>query len=533
MSNGILKFDSKELKVLIQKWGIERTWKAILASHIRSLNTSDFNYILKCKAFAEADFLEKDFIKGLSIGEISVLYEFSVAILSPEGRKDSGQFFTPDDVAIFMAKKAKEGPFSKSGVWLDPCSGIGNLSWHLANIQSNPEKFVSEKLILSDRDKLALLIGRTLFAIHFQKKNKNLFNDLEKRFVHFDFLSVPKADELGMLGIGDDLEGIPPHDYVIVNPPYLATTRDARFETEQASDLYAYFLENIIKTSSGFVSVTPQSFTNASKFKSVRKLLLSYSFLNIYCFDNVPANIFRGFKFGSKNTNTSNSIRAAITVASQIGSSHAITPLIRWTSSQREVLFQSLDNFLCSPKLSEDFFPKVHPHFLTLYKSVTRKGQHTLGDLVSSRGQYVLFVPSSPRYFIVGLKNPVSRASMHTLNFSSKAKRDLAYLILNSSFTYWWWRVRDGGMTLSLQTLMSLPVPIDLPTSLSLVGKLEKSEHTNKVFKKNAGVNQENVKHDSVLVRKINTLLFPEWADYLETLHDNSEMTSLERLRVK
>jgi hypothetical protein len=533
LSNGILKFDSNSLKDLILEFGLEQAWKSILFTHVKSKNDPNFHYILNSKEFAGSHSLETDFLKELSIGEISVLYEFSVALVSPESRKDSGQFFTPDDVAIFMAKKAIDGPFSASGVWLDPCSGIGNLSWHLANMQPTPEKFLSERLLLSDRDDLALLIARTLFVVNFQKRNKNLFHDLESRFIHFDFLSVPKSDDLGMGETDDSLNEIPRHDYVIVNPPYLATNRDSRFETEVASDLYAYFLENIIKTSSGFVSVTPQSFTNASKFRSVRRLLLSYPYLNIYCFDNVPANIFRGIKFGSKNSNTSNSIRAAITVASTLGSHQAISPLIRWTSTQRDELFSSLDRFLCAPKLSEDFFPKVHPHLLRLYKAATGKDKQVLADIVSSRGQYALYVPSSPRYFIVALKNPVSRASMHTLRFSSKSKRDLAYLLLNSSFTYWWWRVRDGGMTLSLQTLMSVPLLGDFPTSPALVNRLELSEQTNKVFKKNAGSNQENVKHDSSLVAEINQRLFPDWADLLQSLHGNSELTTIQILNSK
>jgi hypothetical protein len=532
MSNGILKFDSDALKALIHKLGLERTWKGILYTHIKSLNKPDLSYILKSQEFADSEVLESDFIQGLTIGEISVLYEFSVALVNPVSRKDNGQFFTPDDVAVFMAEKAIKGPFRKSGVWLDPCSGIGNLSWHLANLQSDPETFISENLILSDRDELALLIARTLFVVRFQNNNKRLFHDLQKRFVRFDFLSVPKANELGMQGFAEDLDEIPVHDYVIVNPPYLATARDERFETSIAADLYAYFLENIIKSSSGFISVTPQSFTNASKFKSLRKLLLTYSFLNIYCFDNVPGNVFKGVKFGSKNSNTSNSIRAAITIASNKGSIHAITPLMRWTSSQRKDLFLNLDNFLCSPKLSEDFFPKVHPKFLELYKTCTGREQQTIADIVSSRGEYELYVPSSPRYFIVALKNPVSRSSMHRLYFSSKTKRDLAYLILNSSFTYWWWRVRDGGMTLSQQTLMSIPIPNGAPSSPSLVGKLEESELTNKVFKKNAGVNQENVKHDSSLVRKVNNLLLPLWSEALETLHGNSEITTMQLSQV-
>jgi 23S rRNA G2445 N2-methylase RlmL len=80
---------------------------------------------------------------------------------------------------------------------------------------------------------------------------------------------------LDLFGSKDSLQKIPLHDFVIVNPPYFAVKKNIRFETSNAGDLYSYFMENIIKTSRGFISITPQSFTNAKKFESLRKLLLS------------------------------------------------------------------------------------------------------------------------------------------------------------------------------------------------------------------------------------------------------------------
>jgi hypothetical protein len=234
---------------------------------------------------------ESDLIADLSIGDVSVLYEYSVAIADSASRKSNGQFFTPDDVAIYMAEQSKT---FGDGVWLDPCSGIGNLSWHLTAIQENPEDFLCNRMILSDRDELALLIARTLFTVSFQKNRKRLFEEIEKNFVSFDFLSVADSGSLELFETTSQLSKIPAHDFVIVNPPYLATEIDGRFETSKAGDLYAYFLENIIKTSRGFISITPQSFTNAGKFASLRKLLLdNFENLTIYTFDNVPANILR------------------------------------------------------------------------------------------------------------------------------------------------------------------------------------------------------------------------------------------------
>lgn len=522
--SGILQFDSNKLKVLIDQTGIELAWKSILVTRIRNLNRC--SYILKEPEFSGVQPLDDDLIAGFSIGEVAVLYEFSVAYVDPKSRKDNGQYFTPDDVAKFMVRQIRKRNFDPNGTWLDPCSGIGNLSWHLVASQDNPEKFLSNRMLLSDRDPLALLIARTLFTLDFQSKNSKLFRTLAPRFVCIDFLA--NGIDSGMFeDTYSGLEHIPKHDYVIVNPPYLATKRDPRFETKDAGDLYSYFLENIIKTSKGFISITPQSFTNAAKFKSLRKLLLGFGYLRIFCFDNVPANIFRGIKFGSTNTNTSNSTRAAIIVASMNGSSHKITPLIRWKSDQRSELFDKAGSFLAEAPLKNQFFPKVHPDLLPLYKEVSKPNYRRLSDLTSSRGDFRLFVPSSPRYFIPGLKTSVSRTSMHVLRFPTLENMNIGYLLINSSFTYWWWRVRDGGMSLSLETLLSIPVPDNLVVSSKLVSKLEKSESTNKVFKKNAGVEQENVKHDKSLLEELNLSIFDkETATLLLRLHDNSEISN-------
>ena len=124
---------------------------------------------------------------------------------------------------------------------------------------------------------------------------------------------------------------------------------DLRFETSSARDLYAYFLEKVTKTSTGFVSITPQTFTNGQKFNSLRKILLdNFTTLDVYCFDNVPDNIFRGIKFGSKNTNTANSTRAGIIVAMQVQSKKVfrITPLLRWRVKERQEFLDSIDCFL-------------------------------------------------------------------------------------------------------------------------------------------------------------------------------------------
>ena len=160
--SGIYDFKIDELRELLELEGLKKAWLKILATHVKS--SKDLQYILKSKEFSGISTYDRDLIAGLSIGEIGVLYEYSVSYSNVESRKSNGQFFTPDDVALFMAKKAKT--FGR-GIWMDPCAGIGNLSWHLVAVQQNPEDFLLNQLIVMDIDKLALLIARTLLTASF------------------------------------------------------------------------------------------------------------------------------------------------------------------------------------------------------------------------------------------------------------------------------------------------------------------------------------------------------------------------------
>lgn len=516
----IVDFNAGALERLVNELGIRDAWISILKTNL--FGREDLKYVFSSASFKGARVLDNDLIAGLSVGEISVLYEYSHAIVDASARKSNGLFFTPDDVAAFMSSFAGRFP---EGVWLDPCSGIGNLSWHLVAAQENPEDFLLNRLILTDKDELALLIARTLLTAAFQKRESRLFHKIKSRFKVLDFLSV--ADESTLIPTKGSLREIPEHDYVIVNPPYLATTADPAFETSEARDLYAYFLENIVKTSAGFISVTPQSLTNASKFASLRELLLrKFSNITILCFDNIPGNIFKGIKFGSSNSNSANSMRAAIMIALPYAGSPRITSLVRWRTSERDRLFREVEDFVSEVPLTPEFFPKVSKVFESLYLEASAWDR--LRGLTSTHETaYPLFVSSSPRYFIAATKAEMKRSSQRTIFFPDDALRDRAYMALNSSLMYWWWRVRDGGMTLSRETLLSLPMP-EFETQRRLVERLEESEAVNRVYKQNAGEPRENVKHPTELVSALNEAICKAFADRLLLTHENSEFVHLD-----
>ena len=471
-----------------------------------------------------------DLLDGLTISEVSVLYEFSLAYVDRSSRKSEGQFFTPDDVAQFLARRAAPLPI---GTWIDPCCGIGNLSYWLAAAQTDPRQFVASRLILVDRDPLALRLARALLAIEFGL-DADEYRSLSKRSRVADALADP----------------LPPFDYVLMNPPYVVVPRDDRFpDSADSRDLYAYFLERLGKLArKGVVAITPQSYTSGRKFAGLRRLLVRrFEAMDIYCFDNVPDNVFRGVKFGSQNSNRVNSTRAAVLVGlvgrANAPRRHRITPLLRWRAHEREELFATADDFLADLQPDElRAFPKVGAALVPLHRAMVACAT-TIGDLiVPGPTAYPLDVPVTPRYFLSAVKRVLDRGHAHRLFFATPEDRDRAYVVLNSSLAYWWWRVYEGGITVSKSILASVPVPISTePTSTEaiesttasarfvslpgLVAALEASEGENVVVKRNAGRPNENVKHPWRLLRDLNRAVAPDFVDALLATHANSHVS--------
>lgn len=482
-------------------------WTSLLLTHARELAPEFAADLAQQPEFSHAQLLDKNLLKGLSIGEIGVLYEYQLATSDHTSRKAAGAYFTPDDISEFMASKAQEFP---AGRWLDPCCGVGNLSFHLLNAADDPVEDLG-RLTLMDLNPEAVLIAKTLLCLYFDPRI-NTWKTM--RALSGDFLEYEIEE-----------------DYVLMNPPYVGVKADDRFSSAASRDLYAYFMEKAAKTK-GFISITPQSFTNASKFASLRKLLLNErSGADIYCFDNIPGCIFKGIKFGSQNSNSANSVRAAIVVSSPKHSEWKITPLLRWLRSERAELISRLDSFLAEAPLTKDIFPKVGADLLAAYESIVNTGTTRLSDdLSSTPTDYKLYVPTSPRYFTPATKRSLDRSSLATLYFHDEQTMNKWYVVLNSSVLYWWWRVMDGGMTLSLSTLHSCPLP-PLVSSLSndeideIVQELQVSEGANLVVKVNAGKGNESVKHPAELVEKVTRLVAPQYAEALSLTHKNSHIT--------
>lgn len=433
-------------------YGLKDTWEAVIYNN--SLN----------KDFKRNENIKEDFLKNLSYYEISDLYEESLAYVNKLNKKEQGQYYTPKDVCEVLAKKALE---FKEGVWCDPCCGIGNISYEF--LRRKPEMISS--MIFCDLDSLALKICKFLFSKFFGVDYFSLNN-----FYNCNFLT-------------SDLK----YDYVIMNPPY-GKFNDAK------EDLYISFMKKACMAN-GFISLTPCSFTN-SRESDLRKQILSFKNVVIYNFDNIPDCIFNGKKKGVFNTNTSNSVRAAITVCNNEKNNKQITPLLRWKSEHREKLLNGIDDYLCFANLEEKRFLKLYPKT----ESFLNFGDVKIKDLISSTPtEFKLTIPSTPRYYISASIRDLNRTSKHILYFKNKEAFESAYLFLNSSYSYWWWRINEGGITLSKNNLLEMK--IKMVKNEELFEELKEEENTNMVIKMNAGKPNENIKHTAKVVEKLNSYL--------------------------
>lgn len=490
----------------IKTLGLEKTW----------------NYICQ---FA-IDYKDK-MPKFLNISNFGELYEIGLATQNKILKKKSGQYYTPDDVARIMSE------------WLNQCDGTqvcdvgcgtGKLIltyFDLIGFNAT-RKLISEgKLYLYDCDKVALKICKTIIATKYGLDIADAIHD-----ILCDFL--------------DPLIILPDDCKVISNPPYahINIIQDYWEHTDvlnQSKEMYSVFMEKIFLQAKSSVIITPFSFINGSKFSSLRRIMCDQGNGFILSFDNVPGNIFCGRKHGIFNTNTANSVRAAITILNRSDEikGFKVSPLIRFKNEERKKLLQckALEKMLPSNyqivNIAKNEFAKVHKTLKPVFDLWISKSEYCIKDIIArEKTKYMLDIPNTCRYFTTASSRKLQRTGSMTIYLKNMEDFSFIYCIINSSFAYWWWRIFDGGITYPVRLLNNMPLPINL------LAKEDKKffENTCKemrelegkciVTKVNAGVAQENLKFPNEYRLMINSRLlkvlgYETDCDIFKIIHSN------------
>lgn len=264
---------------------------------------------------------------------LSSLEEAEMALSSEgPGRKSSGSYYTPADVAdhfwrLFwrhhqISDRASAKLMIEQTTFVEPSVGAGmflfSLLRSLASFGLGPESTSSIKFRAVDLNRAALdFVAEQI-------------SSLSKRFgASFSGVQLEHGDFL------EWVKGVDVRDAVFVgNPPFVTNERGSRWK-----NLYADFVETMINNGggNGLGLVLPVSVCFSRDYVDLRRMMRDTALpLSASSYDNMPDYLFKAGKPESGNTNKANSQRCTIL---NLGGPRAgiveSSALLRWSSAER------------------------------------------------------------------------------------------------------------------------------------------------------------------------------------------------------
>ena len=406
------------------------------------------------------------------IEESEGVYNF----IQRKDRRNSGIHHTPFDLAEHMCElaitKSNYDKFETSEfLAVDIAHGAGAFTLQMARKISrikniDIQRVLTENILGFDIDSEVLEVASFCFHIeaNFPKKplSYNLFrlNSLEgdksRKNIHEKIAKMVDINSAKIVVIG--------------NPPYveikLEEYQEYGFETLKCRNLSAFFLEqalSILPINSVISQVVPISLIHSKRMISIRELIMKISkSVHVESFDCVPGYMFDQGKIGS-NSNTAITQRISVItlVVGEKLNYFSSSRFLRWRGDERNTLFESIRNVRLNKELySSDCWPcigsKEEKNILNKIMKNPKKVKH----LISKDLQHRLFIPDSTRYFISAVHRDLERGQK-VICLPNQESSDLVQILLNSDFFYWFWRITDGGFSVSLNTISSLPLPPD------------------------------------------------------------------------
>ena len=495
--DSVLIFDlSNDIKEKLDNYSIEQYVKDVEKIGLSATWDNICSYILQ---FGEKNEL-------INISNFGEMYEIGLATEDKIKKKKSGQYYTPDDVALVMSQ------------WLDKCDGdnVCDVACGTGKLILTYLDYIGKRkalnilkngrLYLYDYDRVALKVCKTSLLVKYGQDLCDSIHD-----VYCDFL--------------DKNVVLPENCKTISNPPY-AAMQDISNNwiltdvIRESHEWYSSFMDKIFSQSISTVIITPYSFVSGNKFYSLRKEMCELGNGFVVVFDNVPGNIFCGRKHGIFNTDTANSVRAAITVlkTSNTKKGFRISPMIRFKNEERrellkcEILESTINDDVQIVNDKNKSFKKVSKELKHVYDNWINSSTLTVKDLISKKqNDYMIDMPNTCRYNTTASSTKLSRGGSITFYVNNEDEYYFLYCFINSSFTYWWWRIYDGGITYPSSLLNSMPVPFN---KLTQKDKEEFKEIAKEMISKekdyistkvNAGVVQENIKFPDKYKNLINS----------------------------
>lgn len=497
LSNGLRCLSKKALLSHLDKYekkGIKDPWQHIFPEDIGSC----FEIIRECQPIETADSLKLGFSKE---------------------RRSKGVHHTPFDVTAHMVDlslnkiEIPDDEIPNDFVVADLAVGAGAFLLQAARIISNMTRvdidiILKHHIIGFDIDPEVLNMCSLCFHLENMCKTPQSSYNLYKVDSIFSYNSREQIRSK-IKQMMPESKGTP--TVTIGNPPYVRVKQNEisrlGFQSKSSGNLSALFIEQALEvTEIGKVvcQIVPQSVVQSDKMQSIRNILTARcSEIDIETFGCVPGYMFDQGKIGS---NTSKAITQRVAIITAV-TGDVKTPVvkttrfIRWGSKERNSLFEDIKKQEIPPDLFTDGpFPMIGDKNGLQILINMRQTKRTLSEIEGFNERFNLYVPKAVRYFATASRYDLNRSQMRII-FDDKESRNLAQILINSNYFYWYWRTYGNGFQISNKDVSNLPIPsmsmqkkyqkaID-----TLADKLHKKRITLSVKKSNKGM-INNIKYD-------------------------------------
>jgi len=204
-----------------------------------------------------------------------------ISSLRQESKRNGGQYFTPCEIARFMAQLYATN--KKIVRVLDPGAGAGVLTCalcvHLTELPQRPQEIIVDAYE-TDRS-LANVLDKSLYFL------QEYLNKLDVKFsftIHSDDFIIHNSEILSGPQLFSN-QCIAPHfDIAISNPPYFKISKSdprsivAKSVVYGQPNIYALFMAasaSLLKVGGELIFITPRSFTSGVYFKRFREYFFS------------------------------------------------------------------------------------------------------------------------------------------------------------------------------------------------------------------------------------------------------------------
>lgn len=375
------------------------------------------------------------------------------------GRKSSGSYYTPADVAdhfwrLFwrhhqVYEEVSALAFIEQTTFVEPSIGTGifffSLLRSLARFGLGPEEVRHIDFDAVDLNRAAI----DFVIVQIRK--------LESQFqVKFEKVKLRQADFLEW-GLSQRFSNAA----FIGNPPFVTNERGSRWK-----NLYADFLETMLTNGNGssIGLILPVSICFSRDFIDLRSMIRDSGLpVSASSYDNMPDYLFKAGKPDSGNTNKANSQRC--TILNLGGPREGIvesSALLRWSSSRRELFMASIPQFYdCSRSDLGRQIPRPVDQKLTRYLE-DASGCKTVREFMSRIGRGAFSVGAVARNFI-GIREYEGKASGVIPVRTNERDASLILLqVLTSDLFYKYWRSFGDGFHVTNDLIDRFPVSSDL-----------------------------------------------------------------------